>query len=94
MAPTENPHTAILPRPTGAGAHCPDIWHAETAEAIAELCRQEAEALGGPFYDGDTEFRRCPLCGCTVSADESPCRVDYGHCGVIDLFHAGAPCSP
>ena len=93
MANTDHPHTAILRRPTGAGASCPDIWRAETAENVATLVLAEAESLGGPFYDDDgTEFRRCPVCGCMVSADESPCRVDYGQCGVIDLFHAGAPC--
>ena len=57
---------------------------AETAEEIAEICRLEAEIMGGPFF--------CPACGVALTgADTIPCRMDHDahECGVIK-FGLGA----
>lgn len=48
------------------------FWKAETAEEHAEICRLEAELMGGPFY--------CPCGAEPTSADTTPCRVDHGIC--------------
>ncbi len=48
---------------------------AETAEEHAEICRLEAEMLGGPFW--------CPKCGVQLSSqDTAPCSLDHGTCSI------------
>lgn len=48
---------------------------AETAEEHAEICRLEAEIMGGPFY--------CAKCGVKLyAADTAPCDLDHGDCDI------------